>query len=319
MGYSSYTADAAVKLRTTADSRKSKSADDIFIAPVGRSVSVHEVPKEVNPLGVVARESRDSEDHPNSKGIVVGFDTTASMGHFPKVFALEALPDLMSLLVQKDFCEDPQVLFAAFNDGTTGAHALQVGQFESGIEIDDDLVRLPLQGGGGGTMEESSEMLIYWAARHTVMDCMEKRGEKGYLFILTDEKPYPTVNAQMVKRTIGDDLQGDMKTEEALAEAQKSFEVFCIFAKTYDPARGSMIRARWVDLLGAENVIDLQDAKGVAETIAVTVGIHEGALHHATLAADLANAGIDATRVSNVAAAVSNVTSSKVAPVSAPV
>ena len=247
----------------------------------------------MNPFEKI-RECRDSDAHPRSKGIIVGFDTTGSMRHFPKIFATESLPKLMGLLVQKNFCEDPAVLFSAFNDGTTSAHPVQVGQFESGLEMDDDLTRLPLQGGGGGSMEESSEMLIYWAGHKTKMDCMEKRNQKGYLFILTDEKPYNTISARQVLETIGDKLQGDMKTEEAVAKARESFQVFVVLAETgsYQGPQGAAIRKRWIELLGEEFVLTLQDAAGGAELIAATVGLYEGALDASNLKSDLAAAGV---------------------------
>lgn len=280
MGYSSYTSESADRLRSTTSDRKSMSASDYFVAPVGRALDRTTIPKEVDPHGVT-RECRDSAAHPNSVGIVVGFDTTGSMGKYPVTFANEALPHLMQKLTLDGFCEDPAVLFAAFNDGRnySSCHPLQVGQFESGIEVDDDLTRLPLQGGGGGSMEENAEMLIYWAARHTSMDCVEKRGRKGYLFIITDEKPYPTVSATMVKSCIGDDLQADMSTEEAVAEAREKFEVFVILPEYNGGGRtreNKEIRNRWESLLGAEYVLPMQDPSGVAEQIASTIGIREG-------------------------------------------
>jgi len=303
MGYSSYTNDAAKALHDTATTRSTLDVKDYFVTPVGRAISTNEVPKEVNPLGAVVRESRDSEAHPKSKSIVVAFDTTGSMRHFPEIFATKALPNLMGLLIQKNLCPDAQVLFSAFNDGTTRAHPLQVGQFESGLEMDDDLTRLPLQGGGGGTMEESSEMILYWASRHTSMDCFEKRGEKGYLFILTDEMPYPTIDPQMVKDCIGDDIQG-MTTEEAITLAREKFEIFCILANTgsYQGFYEEQIHTRWVQLLGAENVLSLQDAEGAAELIATTIGLYEGTIDVNNVTGSLTSHGIAPATVDAVVA-----------------
>lgn len=280
MGYSSYTSDAAATLRNTTRDRETKAVGDIFVAPVGRALDRTSIPKEVDPFGV-DRECRDSAAHPNSVGIIVGFDTTGSMNEHPITFATKALPHLMEKLTLDGFCEDPAVLFASFNDNRNGhgGHPLQVGQFESGLEVDDDLTRLPLQGGGGGTMEENSEMLIYWASRHASMDCLEKRGKKGYLFLVTDEKPYPTLSSKMVKEAIGDDLQGDMSTEEVITEARAKFEIFVILPEYAGGGRvreNKLIRERWEALLGAEFVLPMQDASGVADQIATTIGIREG-------------------------------------------
>ena len=70
-----------------------------------------------------------------------------------------------------------------------------------------------LEGGGGGQMRESYELAMYFMARHTSLDCHEKRGKRGYLFIIGDEMPYPNVNPQQVSRILGD--RGDMTGEPA--------------------------------------------------------------------------------------------------------
>lgn len=283
MGNSSYTVDAADALRDTTTARATMDVRDYFKGPVGRPVDSDEIAPEINPVnmkegpdGRKVRECRDSAAHPNSVGVVVGFDTTASMKDQPVVFANQALPHLMGQLVHDGVLEDAAVLFCAFNDGYTSAHPFQCGQFESGLEIDDDLTRLPLQSGGGGTHEESSELAIYFAARHTAMDCYEKRGKKGYCFILTDEKPYDLVSAAMVARTFGDKLKNDIRTEDIIAEARKSFNVFVVFADAgYYGVQAQANKQRWIDLLGRDYVLDLQSAEGAADLIAATIKTFE--------------------------------------------
>ena len=50
-----------------------------------------------------------------------------------------------------------------------------MGQFESGNEIEDDLSRIFLEGGGGGQQTESYELALYFLARKTKTDCFEQR------------------------------------------------------------------------------------------------------------------------------------------------
>ena len=71
---------------------------------------------------------------------------------------------------------DPQILFGAIGDATCDRAPLQVGQFESDNRMDDDLGRILLEGGGGGQKTESYELAMYFMARHTAIDCFEKRG-----------------------------------------------------------------------------------------------------------------------------------------------
>ena len=53
------------------------------------------------------RESRDSEEHPNSLPIAVIFDVTGSMGSIPKILQ-KKLPKLMDVIVEKSGVADPQ-------------------------------------------------------------------------------------------------------------------------------------------------------------------------------------------------------------------
>jgi hypothetical protein len=74
MGYSAWSDDAYVNL-TSSKSYASKSADEIF----SNSLS-----KDMTPMNLGIRESRDSDAHPTSLAIMVFLDKTGSMGHIPE-------------------------------------------------------------------------------------------------------------------------------------------------------------------------------------------------------------------------------------------
>jgi hypothetical protein len=243
----------------------------------------------MNPYGVQVRESRDSEAHPESRAVAVLFDVTGSMRSVPRTLQ-QNLPRLMNLLLGRGYLEHPQILIGAVGDATCDAAPLQVGQFESGIEIEDDLGRLYLEGGGGGHITESYELALYFLARHTALDCYEKRGQRGYLFLLGDEAPYPRLKRREVERVIGDRLPADLPVEKVLAELQRTYDVYFILPRMTHHWNNEAIRARWVGLLG-QNVLRLEDPAGVCELIASTVGVAEGKVGLAELAHDLRDAG----------------------------
>lgn len=247
------------------------------------------------------RESRDSDAHPRSKSIVVMFDHTGSMGDIPALLQAE-LPKLMSLLVGKNYCEHPQVLFGCVGDAYDGSVApLQVGQFESGNEMDDAFAAMLLERLGGGTNQESYELAMYYFAHHVKMDCLERRGEKGYMFVIGDEAPYPAVDPDKVRDIIGDDLSLEMPLPTATIAAQlrDKFDVFFLIPRGSSNFGDSKIRARWTDLLGEERVIDF-DPRSACETIAATVGLMEGAIDAAGLRRDLADVGAAPATVASV-------------------
>ena len=87
MGNSSYSTYNR-SIRSESFGYASKSRDEIFTqSKEGKS---HE---QMNPKGIVYRECRDSEAHPNSTPIQLYLDVTGSMGHIPHEMIKEGLEE----------------------------------------------------------------------------------------------------------------------------------------------------------------------------------------------------------------------------------
>jgi hypothetical protein len=235
------------------------------------------------------RESRDSDAHPNSNAVSVLFDVTGSMRQVPRIMQ-ENLCTLFNLLVQREFLEDPAVLVGGIGDATCDLSALQVGQFESGNEIEDDLGRLFLEGGGGGQLTESYELAFYFLARKTALDCLEKRGRKGYAFLVGDELPYGKVKRREVEHVFGDKLKSDIPLRRIIAEAKKKFEIYFVIPNLTCHYNNPDVLDCWRDLLG-QNVLRLNDPAGISELVASTIGLAEDAVRWDDLSKDLRKAG----------------------------
>lgn len=245
------------------------------------------------------RESRDSVAHPDSTAIAVMFDVTGSMHTVPTVMQ-KKLPQLMGLLLRKGYIKDPQVLFGAIGDAFSDSVSLQVGQFESGIEMDDNVTNIFLEGGGGGTNEESYQNALYFFGNRTSIDCFEKRGRKGYLFLIGDEHPYKVAHKEELSRLIVDGVQADVSVEECVRAAQEKYNVFFIIPKGTSHYDDPALRKRWNDLLGAQNVIMLDNPEAVCETIGLAIGLCEGTVTADGMTGDLKDVGAHASIVSAV-------------------
>jgi hypothetical protein len=242
----------------------------------------------LDPRGVT-RESRDSAEHPQSLAIAVLFDVTGSMRQVPRTLQAK-LPQLLGLLLRHGYAEHPQIMFGAIGDATCDSAPLQVGQFESDNRMDDDLGRMLLEGGGGGQKTESYELALYFMARHTTIDCHEKRGKRGYLFIIGDEMAYPRVKRSEAGRIIGDSLQADLPLAETISEVQEKWDTYYILPEGASYAGDRQVLQFWRNLLG-QNVIELADLDAVCETIAVTVGLGEATINLDDGLADLDDVG----------------------------
>lgn len=254
-------------------------------------------PKKLNADDKKIRESRDSDEHPEALPIAVIFDETGSMGHIPEILQAK-LAELMGVLLRKGYVEHPHILMGAVGDATdykgkgwgNEVAPLQIGQFESDERFADDLTKIFLEGMGGGSREESYDLALYFFARHTSHDSWEKRNKKGYLFLVGDEKGYPHVTPEQVKRIIGDTIQAPIPFDEILTEAQKTFHVYMIVPNS--PSYGHSHLAWWTDKIG-QNAIKLDDDKAVCETIALAVGLNEGSVDLEEGLDDLKDAGFD--------------------------
>lgn len=222
----------------------------------------------------VVRESRDSDAHPSSVPVAVFFDVTGSMGGIPRTLQSK-LPKLMGMLTRRGFLPDAQILFGAVGDATCDRVPLQVGQFEAGIETDDDLSRIYLEGGGGGQNTESYELAMYWAANKTSCDAVEKRDKRGYLFIIADERPYGAVKRNEVTQVIGDNLQSDIPIADMVTALLDKWDTYILMPSTGGAHKNDKsIKKMWVDLF-AQRVIEF-DPEHVSETIAAIIGASEG-------------------------------------------
>jgi len=240
----------------------------------------------LDPKGVEVRESRDSDAHPNSVAIGVMFDVTGSMRSVPTRLQ-EKLTKLMGILLEKEYCEDPQIMVGGVGDYNSDRVPLQVGQFESGIEIDEQLGLLYLEGGGGGSREESYQNALYFFARKTSIDCWEKRGKKGYLFLIGDERPYGGSTPREIKDIFGDKVNQNVTTKELIKEVQERYNLFFIIPGGSSYYSEPWLKETWSELVGEEHVLMLDDPEVVCEAIGSCVGMFENALTLDKVEADL--------------------------------
>lgn len=231
-------------------------------------------PKRLNSAGLNVRESRDSLEHPLSRPMVIAFDQTGSMGSVPRQMQ-QRLKTVFQLTIDKGI-EDVQVAVSAYGDVTNGERVpLQISQFESDNRIDDALDNIFIEGLGGGNSGETSNLLFYYLAHHTKLDSFEKRGEKGKLYVIADEKQVP-ITDKHVKDFIGDAQPlGDLSFGGIAADLTKTWDVTILLINNYSAQRQRSLEF-YSELFGPDNVIVVQDADSIPETIAALFAFDMG-------------------------------------------
>lgn len=270
---------------------------DIRSGKTKRTVHASLDPAHRNSAGQLIRESFDSAAHPDSVPVAVFFDVTGSMARVPRI-AADNLGQLMASLLKKGFLNHPHILFGAIGDATCDEVPLQIGQFEAGNEMDDALTNIYLEGGGGGSKCESYELALYFMARHTDCHAWTRRGKKGYLFLIGDEKPYPEVKRKEVERIMNVSLPENIPLNTVLAEVRERFEVFWIMPGGTTHWDDTEVTEYLRELFG-QNFLRLEDPNDIVTLISSTVGVAEGFdLHHVDAA--LKDVGADAESVARV-------------------
>ena len=217
MGYGCYSAADWSKLKASRNLSAGQSVQEVF-----KQISCD--PK-FDPRFIGTRECFDSEDHPHSTPIVVGLDVTGSMGYLAVKVATGALTDLIMKLYSTGAVEDPALMCAAYGD-YQDVSPLQVTQFESDIRIAEQLLNLYFENRGSGQVVPTC--LWEFLARHTNIDAINKRGEKGFLFTIGDAAEIrENAVAQTVERVIGD-KDPLITLRGLLREVEEKFHVFHI-------------------------------------------------------------------------------------------
>ena len=230
--------------------------------------------EEFDPKTARIRESCDSSEHPESNAIIIGLDVTGSMHDI-----LETVANKLGLLVGTIYdhkpMTDPQILFCAIGDTFFDIAPFQVTQFESDIRIAEQLTKLYFERGGGPNNFESYPLAWYFAARHTKIDCFEKRGKKGLLFTMGDDCFPEVLTKDEIRDVFGDEIQADIPITELLDEVNRKYEVFhLVLDRAYDTSHID----EWYRLLG-QHVIQVRDCEKVPEVIVSIIEMMNGRNH----------------------------------------
>lgn len=241
MGGGSYSVDKSVS-RSRSMGYHRKSTNEIF--------TKKSIDNLMNPKDVKIRESRDSDEHPNSLAIIMALDVTGSMGYIPHYLIKNGLTNIMGNIIERGE-KDPQVLFMGIGDHLCDDAPLQVAQFESSDELLDKWLKdVYLESGGGGNGGESYALAWYFAGNNTSIDCHEKRKRKGYLFTIGDDAVHRTLNKNTLQGIMGKGEYTDYDAAELLKKAQEKYEVYHIHLTETGTGQQTNVIGSWKEIMG---------------------------------------------------------------------
>lgn len=223
------------------------------------------------------RESRDSDLNPNSNAIIIGLDLTGSMGILADTIARDGLGKLFKEVYDRKPVPDPHVMFMGIGDVLHDTVPLQISQFEADIRLIEQLTDMWIHHGGGGNAHESYDLPWYFAGMHTSIDCFEKRGRRGFLFTIGDERAPQVSTVAQLKTFLGDDVQSDMTAEASLELAKRMYHVFHLKVRESGTGRSDRhaVDETWDGLLG-QHALELTDHTKLSEVIVSAIQVVHG-------------------------------------------
>lgn len=249
---------------------KSKGYDKVTkdnLDTVFTQIKSRNIHQSLDPNGVNMRESRDSDEHPESLAIMTVLDLTGSMGSVPAKMIRDGIPNMIQRLFDAGV-EHPQVAFVGIGDHECDRYPLQVGQFESSDELlDASLEKVYPEGGGGGNGGESYLLAWYHAAFHTSIDCHEKRGQKGILVTIGDEPGLTSVPGSVLAKLYGMQSEKDFTDKELLQLVSQKYHCIHVNISGHYTGKADSTKNYWNNLLG-DNVIHVQSHEEIPEVIA---------------------------------------------------
>lgn len=157
----------------------------------------------------VRRECRDSDEHPNSKPVILALDVTGSMGN-GAVKVAKSLNNIMENLYKS--IDDVEFMVMGIGDLYCDDAPIQASQFESDIRIAEQLDKIYFEGGGGGNGFESYTAAWYFGLNNCDLDCW-KRGKKGTI-ITTGDEPLNPYLGEYLRNVLGD-INEEIPTDTA--------------------------------------------------------------------------------------------------------
>ena len=276
MGRGSYNAADWNKLKNSRGINADSTASDIF--------SGNEVNEKYLPKFITVRESRDSEDSPESTPIIIGFDSTGSMGYLAAEIAKNSLNRTATMILEKRPVTDPHIMCAAFTSPSFSSTypAMQVTQFEADIRVVEQLLEFKLDGGNRYSYDS---LVWYFALMHTSIDSYEKRKKKGFIFCIGDEigddGNTDILNTKDIRDVFNDDAPHNYRTKELFSQTSEKYEIFHIITgghtesslKTWEalvPGRNAVIEAADIEFLAEVMISVMQMVNGMTREEAVS-------------------------------------------------
>lgn len=169
------------------------------------------------------------------------------------------------------YLQDPALSFCGFGDIASDRAPLQVSDFGQGLQIDQMISKLFLEGGGGANLHESYELVAYFYLEN----CEFSQGIRPFFFITGDEMFYNELLGVDVQEFIGNQELRDLDSKSLWAKLKEKYEVFHLH-KPYPGPQDKEIKEQWQQALGKARVLEVSSAKACIDVVLGAIALSSG-------------------------------------------
>jgi len=200
--------------------------------------------------------------------LVILCDVTGSMGAWPATM-FSKLPYLEH--ETKEYLgKDMEIAWGAIGDAMCNdSYPFQISEFSKDTDIKEKLKELVIEGGGGGSKQETYEIAALYCARNIHMP----KAINPICIIIGDEGFYDTINKSLGEKFAKTAMQKRMNSVDVFEELKRKFSVYLIRKPYRSTGTDDMspidkaIYSQWEKVLGADHISILPEAGRVVDTI----------------------------------------------------
>ena len=213
------------------------------------------------------------------------------------------MPMFYGQVMMQGYLTDPSVSFCAIGDATCDDAPLQITDFGQGVQIDQLLSKIYLEGGGGGGCDESYELAALFYASH----CSLEDAEIPYFFVTGDEHFYTAIPPKIIKEVFN--YQSDKKiSKNVWKELTSKFNVFHLHKEYFQKDEDIEIRNQWKMALGENRILEVQTPKACIDVILGVIALTSGVRTMNEYIEDMRDRGQTEERIDEVKIALKGLT-----------
>jgi hypothetical protein len=182
--------------------------------------------------------------------LIIAVDVTGSMADWPfEIF--DRLPLLYNTLSQ--YREDLEICFAAIGDAGYDDWPLQVTTFASSYDLEQLLLGIYGEGGGGDA-PESYGLFAHWVNTHVETPNIQ---EPPFLILFGDVNMHPKVPKAHLARYLGDEVEQDIDSIKTWQQISETWNIW--FLRRPTGKSGDHVDSQWGQAIGEQKIFRIQD------------------------------------------------------------